>query len=246
MTAAPRFFWPLLLLAAACSPEVRWLREDVHPVAVRDDRRLERARIWTRDSVVQWRAVLITQDSISGVPDGPLSCDSCRVTLATSVVDSLQVGYSTTPNPKVDLPGDTSRLAPIMFTAQGDITAIPGGGSVDFGGHLSWRTPIHLGFDGAVATSVLGGTYDFADGDVSIDAIPLFGGLTVAPRVGLSTVIVGDRTAFSGMNAAIAFRRRLAHGEFFRLDAIYRRVGGYTLGTIAVGTEVRLRTINEQ
>ena len=54
----------LLLLGAClggCVPasSVRWMSEDVHPVAVHGDRRLERARIWTRDTVMQWRAVLI-------------------------------------------------------------------------------------------------------------------------------------------------------------------------------------------
>ncbi len=160
--------------------------------------------------------------------------------LATSVVDSLQVGYSSTPNPTIDLPGDTSKSAKVMMMADADLTVNPGGGSVDVGGHLSWKTPIHLGLDGAIATSLFGGTYDFADGDISIDAIPLFGGITLAPRVGLSTVIVNDHTAFNGMNAGVAFRRRTADGDFFRVDVVYRRVGGYVLGTIAVGTEFRL------
>ena len=108
------------------------------------------------------------------------------------------------------MPGDTSKGTEIMMAAQGDLTVNPGGGSIDVGGHLSWNTPIHLGLDGAIATSVLGGTYDFADGDISIDAIPLFGGITLAPRVGLSTVIVNEHTAFNGVNAG----RRVppAHG----------------------------------
>jgi hypothetical protein len=71
------------------------MKEDIHPVAVRGDRRLDRARIWTRDTVMQWRAVLITRDSISGIPDNiSQQCDSCRLTLPTSAVDSLRVGYS--------------------------------------------------------------------------------------------------------------------------------------------------------
>ena len=235
---------PLVLLATGCAPasSVRWMSEDVHPVAVHGDRRLERARIWTRDTVMQWRAVLITPDSISGIPEKrrPELGDSCRVALATSVVDSLQVGYASTPNPTIDLPGDTSKGAKVMMMADADLTVNPGGGSVDLGGHLSWKTPIHLGLDGAIATSLLGGTYDFADGDISIDAIPLFGGITLAPRVGLSTVIVNDHTAFNGTNVGIAFRRRTGDGGFFRVDAVYRRVGGYVFSTIAVGTELSL------
>ena len=86
----------VLLFAAGCAstPGVHWLTEDIHPVAVRGDRRLDRVRIWTRDSVVQWRAVLVTRDSISGIPSSlPTPCDSCRLALPVSAVDSLSVGY---------------------------------------------------------------------------------------------------------------------------------------------------------
>ena len=84
----------VLLFAAGCaSPAgVHWMKEDIHPVAVRGDRRLDRVRIWSRDSVFQWRAVLITADSISGIP---VTCDSCRRALPVDAVDSLRVGYST-------------------------------------------------------------------------------------------------------------------------------------------------------
>jgi hypothetical protein len=75
---------------------MHWMKEDVHPVAVRGDRRLDRVRLWTHDRVVQWHAVLVTRDSISGIPDQvSQGCDSCRVTLPTSAVDSLRVGYPT-------------------------------------------------------------------------------------------------------------------------------------------------------
>jgi hypothetical protein len=88
--------WPLLLFVAGCaSPSgVHWMKEDIHPVAVRGDRRLDRARIWSGDSVVEWRAVVVTRDSISGIPATvSQKCDSCRLTLPTSAVDSLSVGY---------------------------------------------------------------------------------------------------------------------------------------------------------
>lgn len=86
----------LLLLAAGCaSPSgVHWMKEDIHPVAVRGDRRLDRVRLWTHNGVLQWHAVLVTRDSISGIPDTvSQQCDSCRLTLPTSAVDSLRVGY---------------------------------------------------------------------------------------------------------------------------------------------------------
>ena len=98
-----RHFIPVvLLLVAGCAstPGVHWLKEDVHPVAVRGDRRLERVRIWTHDSVFQWHAVLVTHDSITGIPSSlPTPCDSCRLALPVSAVDSLSVGYPETHAP---------------------------------------------------------------------------------------------------------------------------------------------------
>jgi hypothetical protein len=95
---SPYLACALLVLSAGCAtrPSVRWFREDVHPVAVKGDRLLDQARIWTRDSVMQWRVVLITRDSISGIPDSlPDACSGCRVVLPVAVVDSLSVGYVT-------------------------------------------------------------------------------------------------------------------------------------------------------
>ena len=85
-----------MLFAAGCASRgVHWIKEDIHPVTVRGDRRLDRVRIWTHQSVLQWHAVFVTRDSISGIPDQfSQQCDSCRLTLPTSAVDSLQVGYS--------------------------------------------------------------------------------------------------------------------------------------------------------
>src|ERR1041384_5191685 len=87
----------VLLLAAGCaSPSaVHWMTEDIHPVAVRGDRRLDRVRLWTRDTVLQWHSVLITRDSISGIPDQVAQRgDTCRLTFPTAAIDSLRVGYS--------------------------------------------------------------------------------------------------------------------------------------------------------
>src|ERR1700757_3404021 len=87
-------FLLMLALAAGCTPaSVRWFREDVHPIAVKSDRRLDKVKIWSGDSVFKWRDVLITQDSISGTPSGRSDCEHCRRALPTSVVDSLDVGY---------------------------------------------------------------------------------------------------------------------------------------------------------
>ena len=94
----------VLLLVAGCAstPGVHWLKEDIHPVAVRGDRRLDRARLWTHNGVFQWHAVMVTHDSITGIPSSlPTPCDSCRLALPVSAVDSLSVGYPEThPPPK--------------------------------------------------------------------------------------------------------------------------------------------------
>ena len=90
--------WLVLVFAltAGCAPvsSTRWVREDVHPVAVKGDRLLDQAKIWTGDSVVQWRAVLVTRDSISGLPALSQPCNGCRRALPVSAVDSLSVGYA--------------------------------------------------------------------------------------------------------------------------------------------------------
>ena len=90
----------LVLLVAGCAPppSTKWLREDVHPKTVKGDRRLDRVKIWTGDSVLEWREVVVTRDSISGIPYNqaqqcPPPADRCRRALPVSAVDSLFVGY---------------------------------------------------------------------------------------------------------------------------------------------------------
>ena len=83
-----------LTVGCATGPSVRWFREDVHPIAIKSDRRLDKVKIWSGDSVFKWRDVLITQDSISGTPSERSDCELCRRALPTSGVDSLDVGYT--------------------------------------------------------------------------------------------------------------------------------------------------------
>jgi len=110
---------PLLLFAAGCasSSEVRWMTEDIHPVAVRGDRRLDEVRIWTHDSLVHWRAVLVTRDSISGVPDTRSACENCRRALPVSAVDSLSVGYANTAIAKRDGDRESPIWTPLLILA---------------------------------------------------------------------------------------------------------------------------------
>jgi hypothetical protein len=86
-----QLLWLILIAGCATGPSVLWLREDVHPVAVKGDRRLDHVRLWSGKSTFEWRDVLVTHDSISGTP---VQCESCRVALPTAAVDSLSVGYA--------------------------------------------------------------------------------------------------------------------------------------------------------
>ena len=80
----------LALLAIGCATPVAWHRLEP-PVALKP---AEIVWIWTGAAVRKWHAVAITQDSVVGVPyDLPLSCDSCRQSLARSRVDSMEVPY---------------------------------------------------------------------------------------------------------------------------------------------------------
>ena len=48
-------------------------------------------RVWSHGNVEQWRAVVVSQDSISGIPNKkPLGCGSCRRSIALTDVDSLR------------------------------------------------------------------------------------------------------------------------------------------------------------
>ena len=114
--------------------------------------------------------------------------------------------------------------------------------------HLSCHTPIHLCFDGAIGISWgNGGVYDAADGDLSYDAIRVHENTTLAPRLGFSTVIFNDKATQNGVNVGIALRspalpwhHNRTPSEILRLDAVYRRLGGHTWGTLAAGVEWRL------
>ena len=115
--------------------------------------------------------------------------------------------------------------------------------------HLSCRTPVHLCFDLAIgSTWGLDKVYDLYDADLSYDALlHLDERTTLVPRVGLSGVIINDRTAQTGINAGIALRRGGILGRdrspdvFLRVDGVYRRLAGQSWATLAVGVEWPLR-----
>jgi hypothetical protein len=81
----------LILLAPGCSTGYWGWRPlgEFDPVDPRD-----RVRIWSRSTLNEWHAVVITHDSVSGIPyKMSLSCDSCRRALPRSQVDSMKLDY---------------------------------------------------------------------------------------------------------------------------------------------------------
>ena len=60
--------------------------------------RLQQVKIWSGDTVLRWHAVIFADDSITGVPyKMSTKCDSCRLGLPLSSVDSIRVGYPSSP-----------------------------------------------------------------------------------------------------------------------------------------------------
>jgi hypothetical protein len=52
--------------------------------------------IWSGDEVKKWHAVVITQDSVLGIPyQMSVRCDSCRRSIPRVQVDSMKLGYRT-------------------------------------------------------------------------------------------------------------------------------------------------------
>ena len=53
----------------------------------------QQVQVWHNGSVLQWHAVRITPDSVSGVPYfRPVDCDSCRRRVPRAAVDSIRLG----------------------------------------------------------------------------------------------------------------------------------------------------------
>lgn len=82
----------LLLLTSGCGSG--WA------AAARCDSRLANARqqvrVWVDNRSIQLHAIRLTSDSISGIPYlQPITCDSCRVSIPATAVDSIQTGDPT-------------------------------------------------------------------------------------------------------------------------------------------------------
>ena len=85
--------WLVLVLPLwACS--AGWHR--IEPVAPTSLDPGQQVQVWQGTTRIQLHAVRVDRDSISGVPfQKPRECDSCRVSLPSSTIDSLRAGNPT-------------------------------------------------------------------------------------------------------------------------------------------------------
>jgi hypothetical protein len=85
----PRLLLALVLLATGCGAGWRSLT-GLEPGSLRPR---QQAQLWQDQKAQRVHGVVVGQDSISGIPFAhPLECDSCRITLPRSQVDSVRVG----------------------------------------------------------------------------------------------------------------------------------------------------------
>jgi hypothetical protein len=72
-----------------CGPG--WRRRDhllEAPVPAR-----QQVQVWQRDTAARWHGLVVTADSVSGIPFlQPLRCDTCRILLERPAVDSIRFG----------------------------------------------------------------------------------------------------------------------------------------------------------
>ena len=67
-----------------------WRRSEIAP---RQYPARQQIQIWQARSMLQWHAVRISNDSISGVLfTQPIDCDSCRLSVPRATVDSIRLG----------------------------------------------------------------------------------------------------------------------------------------------------------
>jgi len=80
-----------VLLAAGCASQGAWggpfgLPTPLWPQAL--------VRIWSGGEVQRWHAVVITEESVSGIPyQMPVTCDSCVLRIPRTQVDSMKLDH---------------------------------------------------------------------------------------------------------------------------------------------------------
>ena len=82
-----------LLLAVGCSGG-QWAPRRIEPPFPLEPSDI--VGIWSGGTVEKWHAVVITPDSVSGIPYRmALQCDSCRRSMPRAQVDSMTLGHET-------------------------------------------------------------------------------------------------------------------------------------------------------
>jgi hypothetical protein len=86
------FLLATLLPQAACS--AGWHR--IEPVVPSKLAKRQQVQVWQGRERLQLHAIRVDHDSVSGVPfHKPVDCDSCRISLPSSTVDSMRAGNPT-------------------------------------------------------------------------------------------------------------------------------------------------------
>jgi hypothetical protein len=81
-----------LLLATGCNSGVWERRRIEQPTPLEP---YDIVWIWSGGQLEKWHAVVITPDSVFGIPYKiSLRCDSCRRSMPRTQVDSIKVGYT--------------------------------------------------------------------------------------------------------------------------------------------------------
>jgi hypothetical protein len=84
-------FSPLLVLMLVWGCGAGWHRPRAELPAPLPAR--QQVQIWRNGVALQWHAVRLTADSVSGISFlQPVQCDSCRVSVPRATVDSLRLG----------------------------------------------------------------------------------------------------------------------------------------------------------
>jgi hypothetical protein len=108
------------LLLEACG--AGWRRQpdlEPGPLAPR-----QQAQVWHQGRVERWHALVVSSDSLSGVPYlRPVHCDSCRVVVPRAHVDSVRFG-----NPVAGFWKTVGLVVGISLLAFGVVCAVEGGG----------------------------------------------------------------------------------------------------------------------
>jgi hypothetical protein len=78
--------------------------------------------IWSRDTVHKWHDVVITEDSVSGIPFGTeRDCYSrCRRSIPRVQVDSMKLGYHTVPEYVIEGAG----ILAVLTLAEAGVCAV--------------------------------------------------------------------------------------------------------------------------